>query len=142
MPHGWNITLVTNIIIWCWCYMESFSAVQCPGLELCWNIKAEDFPAWRHQGGGILVVFHKEGHICRYFGVNSHWVEHIKHEFCLWEKIIPSVFWEMGVSECQAGNKVVLGGLNSFFGSICMVVMQSHFLVCCMECVGDEATNM
>ena len=98
-PSGGNITLVTMIIFWCWCYIESFSAMWCPGLSLSWIIKAEDVSAWRCQGNGIVIVFTKEVHACHYFGVTSCWLEHIKHEFSLLEKVIPSVLWKMGVIE-------------------------------------------
>ena len=46
------------------------------------------------------------------------------------------------VSQWMQGQQLVFGSLNGFFGGICLVAMWNHFLVQCMEYVGDSLTNL
>ena len=76
--------------------------------------------------------------VCRQVWVLAGRTEHVKGDFCLWEKPTPEVQKEQGVHSTQARNKVVLEGTQVFFRGISLVIMRWDHLQVVIVCIHDE----
>ena len=68
-------------------------------------------------------------------------MEHIKSEFCLWKKIIPSVLGN--ASQWMQG--LQLDGVWQFVWLFLLCLLDGNvelFFIQCIECVGDEMINL
>ena len=74
--------------------------------------------AW--WGKGVIVVAEDSIDLGmgRQFGIDSRSPEEVEGQFCSWNKTVPEMEWEVGVSAAEACNEVIFEGANGAFSRV------------------------